>query len=152
MEKPTPEKMAFLSAGYMLASMQMPRGLVPVARAGRVTVYRNPSAYPMARFVSDQMVAGEWQLDTRGARIVVNAPESGTVLLAQQLAPGWRVKVDGEPRPPLLLGDIFRGVEVAKGRHEIVWSYRPWSLVAGALVTLVTVLAMGISIVVKRRR
>ena len=151
-EKPTPEKMAFLSAGYMLASIKMPRGLEPIAHAGNVTVYRNASAYPMARFVAGRMAAAEWKMDTRSAHIVVDAPESGTVLLAQQLGPGWRVTVDGDERPPLLLDGVFRGVEVSKGRHEIVWSYRPWSLFAGALVTLVTVLAMGISIVVKRQR
>ena len=150
--RPTPEKMAFLSAGYMLASISLPRGLNPVARAGAVTAYRNPSAYPMARFVTGRMVAARWEMDTRGARIVVDAPENGPVLLAQQPAPGWHVTVDGEERPPMLMEGLFRGVEVAKGRREIVWSYRPWSLRAGALVTVVTVLAMGISIVVKRRR
>jgi hypothetical protein len=149
-ESPTAEEMAFLSAGYLVSSMKLPR-VEPLARAGEVTVYRNPGAYPMARFASTIMRRGGWQLTTNAARVIIDAPENGTAVLAQQLAPGWRVTVDGKAREPLLVDGVFRGVEVAGGRHEIIWSYRPWPLLAGALVTFVTLLAMGISILVKRR-
>jgi hypothetical protein len=150
-ESPTAEEMAILSAGYFISSMKLP-GVEPAARAGAVTVYRNGGAYPMARFTATTMRRGGWQMTTRAARVVVDAPERGMAVLAQQLGPGWSVTVDGQPHEPLLVDGVFRGVEVAKGRREIIWSYRPWPLFAGAAVTFVTVLAMGISIVVKRRR
>lgn len=153
METPTPDHLAFLSGGYILASFPMPRGLVPVARAGNVTVHRNPSAWPMARLVSNDIaVAATWQMDTNSARIVVDTPKQGVVILAQQAAPGWSVTVDGKRAEPILVEGVFRGVEVMKGRHEIVWSYRPFTLLIGALVTAVTVLSLGISWLVKRTR
>jgi hypothetical protein len=47
---------------------------------------------------------------------------------------------------------VFRGVEVEKGRREIVWTYRVKTLFVGALVTMLTALTMQISLLVKRRR
>ena len=139
MARPRPEQLAFLSAGYVLATTGMPRSFTPLARAGEVTVWRNPGAWPMARFVSKSRArAAQWEVTTSSARIVVDAPENGTVVLAQQIVPGWRVTVDGKPATPRRIEGVFRGVEVAKGRHEIVWSYRPWTLFAGAGVTLIT--------------
>ena len=143
METPSPENLAFLSGGYILASIAMPPSLQPVARAGSVTVYRNPSAWPMARLVSNDIaVPASWEMTTTSARIVVDAPKLGTLVLAQQLAPGWRVEVDGMRRTPMLFDGVFRAVEVPKGRHEVVWSYRPWTLSAGAVVTLLTLVLM----------
>jgi hypothetical protein len=43
-------------------------------------------------------------------------------------------------------------VNVAKGRHEIVWTYHPQSFYLGAAVTILTLFAMQISSFVKRRR
>lgn len=150
LETPTAERLAFFSAGYVLASMEMPRGLTPIARAGDVTVYRTSFAWPMARLVSNDLAvrASSWEVTTTSARIVIDTPKQGMVVLAQQLAPGWSVTVDGEPRPPVLHDGVFRAVEVMKGRHEVVWSYRPRALFAGAAVTLVTIIAL----VVKRSR
>lgn len=153
LETPTPENLAFLSGGYILASMPMHNGLEPVARAGTVTVWRNPSVWPMARLVSNDIaVPAAWEMTTTSARIVVDAPKLGTLVLAQQLAPGWRVEVDGVRRTPMLFDGVFRAVEVPKGRHEVVWSYRPWTLFSGAAVTLITLLFLQISWLVKRRQ
>jgi hypothetical protein len=150
LETPTAEKLAFFSAGYVLATIPMPQGLTPVARAGSVTVYRTSFAWPMARLVSNDIAARavSWEVGTSSARVVIDTPKQGQVILAQQLAPGWSVTVDGEPRPPLLFEGVFRSVEVLKGRHEVVWSYRPRFLFAGAAVTLITIIAL----VVKRHR
>lgn len=153
MESPSPENLAFLSGGFILAKIDMPRGLEPVARRGAVTLYRNPSTWPMARLVSnDVAVPAAWEMDTSSARVVVDAPKQGMVILAQQLAPGWRVTVDGKPAEPVLIEGVFRAVEVMKGRHEIVWTYRPMSFFIGAAVTILTLIALQISWVVKRRR
>ena len=153
LETPTPENLAFLSGGWILASMPMHNGLEPVARSGAVTVWRNPSVWPMARLVSnDVAVPAAWEMTTTSARIVVDAPKLGTLVLAQQLAPGWRVEVDGVRRTPMLFDGVFRAVEVPKGRHEVVWSYRPWTLFSGAAVTLVTLLFLQFFRLVKRRR
>jgi len=153
MENPTPERLAFLSGGWILGTIPMPRGLEPVARAGEVTVYRNPGAWPMARLVSNDIAFPvPFELGPNSSRIVVDAPKTSTIVLAQQLMPGWRVTVDGERREPMLFDGVFQGVEVAKGQHEIVWTYRPWTLFAGGAVTLITLLFLQFFWLVKMRR
>lgn len=148
-----PSRLAFLSIGYVLASEAMPPGFVPIVRYDRVTTYRNPTVWPMARLVTKRGIyPAQWAMDTRSARITVDAPEPGVVVLAQQLVPGWEVAVDGEPAEVKRSERLFRGVAVTKGRHEIVWRYRPRSLAAGAIVTMVTTLLIVFSFLVKTAR
>ena len=94
----------------------------------------------------------EWTVDTSSAHITVNAPRDGVVVLRQQPARGWRVSVDGKRAEPLVIDGIFRGVSVAKGHHEILWTYRPPSLFIGAALTMMTLIAMQIFSFVKRSR
>jgi uncharacterized membrane protein YfhO len=43
-------------------------------------------------------------------------------------------------------------VNVPRGHHELLWTYRPPYLAAGALVTLATLLSLLLSVFVKRSR
>ncbi len=137
LESPSPEKVRFLSAGYILSSIPMPPGLQRIGHAGHVHLFYDPNAWPMARMMVNgvAVAANKWEMTTRSARITFDAPQNGVVILAQQHAPGWSVTVDGQSRQPLVVEHIFRGVEVTKGQHEIVWTYRPKTLFVGALVT-----------------
>lgn len=91
-------------------------------------------------------------LGPSSARIVVDAPSDGVVLLTQQQARGWRVTVDGVPREALTAGGLFRAVEVGKGRQEIVWTYRPNALFIGGAMTFVTLCLLFRRAIVKGRR
>ena len=73
-------------------------------------------------------------------------------MLRQQAARGWRVTVDGVPAEPLLIDGVFRGVNVPRGHHEVVWRYRPPWFLTGCAMTVVTLLAMQLSLFVKRSR
>ena len=151
----SPPKVNFLSVGYLLIRSETfaPPGLWPLATVEETVVYRNPGAWPLARLVaSGTITPAAWEMDTRRARIRIDAAEPGVIVLAQQLAPGWHVTVDGEEREPILVQGIFRGVNVTRGRHEIIWVYRPRSLFAGAIVTIITALVIAFSRVVKTAR
>ncbi len=159
LQAPTFTSFAYAGIAYILTQDALPLPWYPVASAGSVQVFRNPQAYPMAAHFAPGSVSlrrGEWKLDTSSARITINAPSDGFVVLRQQTARGWRVTVDGKPAVPLVIDGIFRGVNVAKGRHEIVWTYHPQSFYLGAAVTIITLLmalsAGQISSFVKRRR
>lgn len=166
-----------MSGGFVLADRMVPT-LQPSARVGRVMLFPNPRALPMATFWGQAFAAPSEQdalrmtldgsargrllmspsiapglasaaadirvaavsLDSSSARIEVDAPRSGVVLLTQQSAPGWRVRVDGVEKTPLTANGILRAVEIEAGRHEIVWLYRPRSLYAGGVVTAITIL------------
>ena len=91
------------------------------------------------------------ELSTWHARVVVDAPREGVLSLAQRDAPGWRVTVDGKPAQKLLANGIFRAVAVTAGHHEVVWTYRPGSLLAGTAMTLITWIAVFFPLFVKSR-
>lgn len=91
-------------------------------------------------------------IDTRTVRVVVSAPADGVLLVAQQDAPGWRVRVDGMEREKLAAAGILLGVPLKRGRHEVIWQYDPPSLRAGIVMTLITALSLQLSMFVKRAR
>jgi hypothetical protein len=79
----------------------------------------------------------------------------GLVLLDDNLADGWRVRVDGRPAPVLRVDDVLRGVVVGPGRHEIGWTYTVPGLRAGAVLSLLALAALGtggIALARRRRR
>ncbi|HVS30569.1 MAG TPA: YfhO family protein [Thermoanaerobaculia bacterium] len=89
-------------------------------------------------------------LDSRHARVVVNAPSRGVLVVTQQDAPGWRVFVDGKREEKILAAGVFRAVELAAGRHEVVWKYRSDVFLIGLAMTIITALFIQLSTFVKR--
>lgn len=155
LQAPTFESFAYAGVAFILTKDALPLPWYPVTSAGSVHVFRNPQAYPMAAHFAPGSVSlrrGEWQLDTSSARITINAPRDGIVVLRQQAARGWGVEVDGKAASPLVVDKIFRGVQVTKGRHEIVWKYDPASFDVGVVMSILTLCTMQISSFVKRRR
>ncbi|HKO56994.1 MAG TPA: hypothetical protein VJ276_14050, partial [Thermoanaerobaculia bacterium] len=139
-----------MSVGWVLAPRYLKREtLRQVVFAGRVLVHRNVAALPMARLelaggriVPARMLA----FGPSHATIEIDAPAAGTVVLAQQDAPGWSVTVDGKAAPKRLSLDVFRAVDVGDGRHVIEWRYRPRALFFGAAISalsLVILLALS---------
>jgi hypothetical protein len=155
----------FLGVGYVLAEAPV-RPLEPFFRVRTVTAYANPQVLPLATWWSRSI--HEWpgvpsmgesfvtsaervQVDSTHARMVVNAPADGVVMIAQQDAPSWAVYVDGRESKKLLAGGIFRAVAVPRGRHEVIWRYRPRSMWLGAAMTIITLVSLQLPIFVKRR-
>jgi len=79
------------------------------------------------------------------ARVTLRArlDRRGLVVLDEALLPGWSVRVDGRPAPALRVDDVMRGVIVPAGQHRIVWSYAVPGLRVGALVSLLTLVALA---------
>lgn len=155
LREPNPDAFAQAGVAYVLMRKQAPAPWYGVAAAGDVRVFRNPQAFPMAAHFtpgSASVRRADWSVDTSSARITVNAPGDGIVVLRQQPARGWRVTVDGKRAEPLVVDGIFRGVSVPRGRHDILWTYRPPSLFIGAALTMLTLTAMQIFAFVKRSR
>jgi hypothetical protein len=73
----------------------------------------------------------------RPGRIEVDAETSRerTLVLTDLAYPGWEVTVDDAPAEVLTVDEMFRGVRIPPGRHQVVWKYRPRSFDWGLLVT-----------------
>jgi hypothetical protein len=139
-----------MSVGYILSDRQLPKPLEPVARVRNVTAYANPFARPMAEMRGGSVE--RFSVDARAARVVVNAPADGVLVLTQQDAASWRVFVDGMEREKRVVEGVFRAVDVPRGQHEVVWRFIPRSIYFGACMTLVTALSLQLGTFVKRHR
>ena len=89
-------------------------------------------------------------VDTRRARVDVDAPGEAIVMITQQDAPGWRAFIDGAETKKLLAGGVFRAVKVPAGRHQVEWRWNPASMRLGLAMTFITALSLQLSVFVKR--
>jgi hypothetical protein len=154
-EAPTPELVSSLGIGFVITDRDLTESLTPVARSRGVSIYAVRQAAPMVTYQSQTWKVGtpvEWQAGTSRVTATLDAPERGVVTARQQASRGWSVEVDGRPADLLLVDELFLGVEVETGRHEVVWSYMPWSLRAGASISIITLLALHFSAFVKSSR
>lgn len=79
---------------------------------------------------------------TTEVTIQARLPARGWVVLADSWYPGWVVDVDGHPAPMLHADYFLRAVSVPAGIHTLTFTYRPRSMYAGALVSLVSLLVL----------
>jgi hypothetical protein len=79
------------------------------------------------------------------ARIVAELPERVEVatesagdsylFLADAFDPGWSATVDGRPAPIRPAQIAFRAVFLPKGKHRVVFTYRPAGFLAGSIIS-----------------
>ncbi len=136
-----------------------PRAFV-VGRARRLSdVAATPEALAAAKFEPfDEVLLDDpsnwepreplrsWKVDSiewADERVAVHATldGDGLLVLTDQHFPGWQVEVDGEPREILVADAIFRGVPLASGAHEVVFTYRPLSVRVGAWISALALAA-----------
>jgi hypothetical protein len=134
------------TVGTLLAPQLDPRSTVVVERdqPGAAGLAQTPPVNGTA------VVTGE-----TNASVTLRATldRRGLVLLDDNLADGWSVRVDGRPARVLRADAVLRGVVVGPGRHEIRWSYTVPGLRAGAALSLLALAVLaGAGIVLVRRR
>jgi hypothetical protein len=72
----------------------------------------------------------------------VRLNQPGLVVLAETDDPGWRLTIDGTPRPIVRTNLLMRGAAVASGAHRLVFTYEPRSLKVGLAMTLLGLVAL----------
>jgi uncharacterized membrane protein YfhO len=75
----------------------------------------------------------------------------GYAVLLDEMLPGWTATRDGAPVPILVADGLFRAVGVGPGPHHIVFRYRAPGLRLGALVSLLSALALIAAVIAARR-
>ena len=83
-------------------------------------------------------------------RISANTSSPALLMLNDSNYPGWQATVNGKPAPMLSTDYLFRGVMIPAGKSVVEFSYRPISFKLGAIVSVLTLLAL--IIVVARER
>ncbi|HVB96130.1 MAG TPA: YfhO family protein [Chloroflexota bacterium] len=81
-------------------------------------------------------VAATFQDDGPNSIVLqINAPQAGYVVLADPYYPGWQASVDGNSAPVLRADWTFRAVPVPAGTHQVIFRFRPASLVVGGAIS-----------------
>jgi hypothetical protein len=76
--------------------------------------------------------------------VVVDATarRGGYLILDDSAYPGWTAAVDGRRADWRPANENFRAVSIAAGRHIVRFSYGPASVLSGAIVTVISLLAL----------
>lgn len=97
---------------------------------------------------------GEYALPTPSSMEIVSATETpnqiiasiiappGWVILRDQILPGWRAEIDGEPTPIYPADVLFRAVEWPGGEHVLTFAYQPVAWRLGWFISLATLAAL----------
>jgi hypothetical protein len=104
-------------------------------------IYRNEEARPRAWIEQDSDEDSSiWRavesLDCTPNQITIRAHGPGLLMLSEVDYPGWRIYVDGVETAGRRVEGVLRGVQLVEGDHEIVFSFRPWRVYIGGLISL----------------
>jgi hypothetical protein len=128
-------------------------GFRPIGARGPFRIFENDRALPRVRLEpADFATPGESHELARGEahlvgerddelRIAVDAPQPARLVVADTMAGGWTATIDGAPAKSL--PSALRVIEVPAGPHAVVWTYRAPGLFAGAVVTLLSLVALA---------
>jgi len=153
LDAPTRPELAKRSIGWIVTSYDLRRAFVPVAHLDGVTLYSNRATLPMGALLMREpstLLPLSVRFDSSRIAVTVDAPRDGVVVLHQQRVPGWRVFIDGLEARSVPIDGLFHGVQVTRGRHEIVFRYRAPGLIPGAIVTILSLITLTLFLFVKR--
>ncbi|HEY9282462.1 MAG TPA: YfhO family protein, partial [Pyrinomonadaceae bacterium] len=142
-------------------------GELPVlARAddeSRRTVESRPGAGAVNEGAANES-SSDAMISNGSARVVAYEPAAlaietesarpAVLVVSENFYPGWEATVDGERAPIMRADYLLRAVAVPAGRHRVEMRYRPAAARRGALVSSLTLLALGVLtfIALMRRR
>ena len=83
----------------------------------------------------------------------IDVKESGVLVTSIPYDKGWKLKVDGRSKEiQELIGGSFIGVPLSEGEHQISLKFRPPGLLAGIAVTIVAILILIATQLIRKRR
>ncbi|MBE7551893.1 MAG: YfhO family protein [Anaerolineales bacterium] len=81
------------------------------------------------------------------------AANSPTLLILSEVDyPGWQATVDGQSAPILRAYYTLRAVPVPAGEHTVELTFRPFSFTIGAIVTILSIVVIGIALFLTWRK
>ena len=88
-----------------------------------------------------------------GNRICADVDASGHSFLnfSQAFYPGWRAYIDGQGTELREVNGYIQGIEIPSGRHHVEFRYVPFSLLAGGVVSVFTLLIWSICLLRQRK-
>jgi hypothetical protein len=111
------------------------------ARSPNESLYLYELTSTLGRAYFDLPLAGQ-EVDVLSnepdrVELSVIAPEDAIVVLTDLAYRGWKVTVDGQPAEAIAIDGLFRGVDVPRGVHKVVWTFEPRSLRVGFVLSAI---------------
>jgi len=108
----------------------------------RETVYLadtpSPLPQPNAEQSSSELPVPSFVVDDMDEVVLaVQSPVPAVLLLADMMAPGWQVEVDGQARPLLTADLVLRAVALEAGPHRVRFHYGDPAVRKGLTLTLI---------------
>lgn len=133
----------------------VPRPAAP--RDVAALVYTLPAAGPFCYECATPPAAPEaarldWRWRPGDVHATVESREGTWVVLGETRATGWRATVDGARAVIQPVNEMFQGVWVPAGRHEVAWRFREPAFSAGLGVGVAALLACAALPWARRRR
>ena len=113
--------------------VKLPAGTIVLSGQGAATVDKHkPSACRVVRW------------DDGDIAVACSPTDAAYAVISSAPADGWSVTVDGEPQPWLTADVLKRAVAVSAGSHDVRWTYRAPGFVAGLVLSLLGLAAIGV--------
>ncbi len=82
-----------------------------------------------------------------GLEIDVASDSTGMLVVSDTYYPGWSATVNGQSTPIYKVNGAFRGIRIPAGDCAVRMTYRPWSVLIGAAISLTTLLVVLVLLV-----
>jgi hypothetical protein len=140
--RPDAKLLGLLNVRFVAAEFDLPgSGLVLREKIGETRIYENPTVLPRAWVQPENLPVGEGvqaanlsELEPNRVNLTAQGP--GLLVLAEQVYPGWQVKVDGQRQEIVSVLGFLRGVRLDAGEHQVEFVFHPVSVMVGVGLAL----------------
>ena len=73
---------------------------------------------------------------------LINAPDQGLIYTSIPYEKGWHLRVDDKKIKPLAYKDAVLAIPITSGKHHISLHYRPYGILGGWMISLLTLLLL----------
>ena len=119
----------------------------------KAVIYTCPDA--LEKEVRDELARTPLEnISAKGRRLsgTIQADRSGELLITIPYDRNWKCLVDGKQVQADCIGQALMGIPITPGSHEIVLTYMPDGMGAGAIVSMICGIWMVISCMMERKR
>ena len=84
--------------------------------------------------------------------LAVDTDSDGILVLSEIDYPGWQARVDGQETPILRANTVLRALPIQAGSHSVEMVFRPVSVYAGLVLSLLTLVVLAFGVLWLRKR
>ena len=130
---------------YIISAGKLPeKGILPIFKLDSVYIYKNLNYKKRIRILKGGMI--KLLKETPNfIKIGIHSKEKNTLILTDTFYPGWKVFINGEPDKIQLYLDLFKKVDIERGKSDVVFLFIPRSFLIGLFLTVLMISLTAVS-------